>query len=194
MPPPSSTLAASSSHALLASSFREKRGACETDDEGVFSIRPSDLVKGRRLKKAKSPPLSEALLTKQQSNGGGGGGPVFIPPKFESPSGGLIKPSEYLRSLRPDASSRRLRREAAAQVRNEDDDDDDDGQDEDEEAKYEEVVGGDDYYSEPVEPVGAHYSHGALLIKRLNTVLKDRIGAKRRNFRIFKAKHTENGK
>ena len=112
--PPSSTLAASSSHALLASSFREKRGACETDDEGVFSIRPSDLVKGRRLKKAKSPPPSEAL-TKQQSNGGGGGGPVFIPPKFESPSGGLIKPSEYLRSLRPDAAARgRHRREAKA--------------------------------------------------------------------------------
>ena len=95
---------------------------------------------------------------------------MFIPPKFESPSGGLIKPSEYLRSLRPDSSSRRLRREAA-QGRN-DDDDDDDGQDEDEEAKYEEVVGGDDYYSEPVEPVGAPtppYSHGEPpLIKRLN--------------------------
>ena len=72
---------------------------------------------------------------------------MFIPPKFESPSGGLIKPSEYLRSLRPDAASRRNRREA--QVRNEDDGE---GREEGEEAKYEEVEGGDDYYSEPVEP------------------------------------------
>ena len=161
MPPPSSTLAASSSHALLASSFREKRGACETDDEGVFSIRPSDLVKGRRLKKAKSPPLSEAL-TKQQSNGGGGG-PVFIPPKFESPSGGLIKPSEYLRSLRPD-SSRRQRREAQVRA---DDDGEDEQEVEEEEAKYEEVEGGEEHYSEPVEPdpPTLPYSHGEPLMK-----------------------------
>ena len=82
---------------------------------------------------------------REQSNGG----PVFIPPKFESPSGGLIKPSEYLRSLRPDSSRRRRE----AQVPN------DDGV-EGEEAKYEEV--GDEYYSEPVEPgtPTLPYSHG----------------------------------
>ena len=83
---------------------------------------------------------------REQSNGG----PVFIPPKFESPSGGLIKPSEYLRSLRPDSSRRRRE----AQVPN-----DGEGQ-EGEEAKYEEV--GDEYYSEPVEPgtPTLPYSHG----------------------------------
>ena len=62
MPTASTLLAPSSSHALLASSFRERRGG-ETDDEGV-SVRPSDLVKGRRLRKASSPP-SEATMKQQ---------------------------------------------------------------------------------------------------------------------------------
>ena len=69
MPPSASSTLASSSHALLASSFRQKRGAGGggggegTDDEGV-AIRPSDLVKGRRLRKATSPP-AEATMKQQ---------------------------------------------------------------------------------------------------------------------------------
>ena len=87
----------------------------------------------------------------------------FIPPKFESPSGGLIKPSEYLRSLRPD-SSRRQRREAQVRA---DDDGEDEQEVEEEEAKYEEVEGGEEHYSEPVEPdpPTLPYSHGEPLMK-----------------------------
>ena len=102
---------------------------------------------------------------------------MFIPPKFESPSGGLIKPSEYLRSLRPDAASRRNRREA--QVRNEDDGE---GREEGEEAKYEEVEGGDDYYSEPVEPGPPKppHSHGEPLNERRPEFEKGCIKLQRR--------------
>ena len=94
---------------------------------------------------------------REQSNGG----PVFIPPKFESPSGGLIKPSEYLRSLRPDSSRRRRE----AQVPN-----DGEGKECEEEAKYEEV--GDEYYSEPVEPgtPTLPYSHGEPIKKCIYTI------------------------
>jgi hypothetical protein len=75
-------------NATLVSSFRARKG--DTDEE-TTSIKPSNLIKGRWRKNVENAENAPAPEVKDVAR--------FIPPKFDiASSGGLIKPSEYLRS------------------------------------------------------------------------------------------------